>query len=353
MDEGATVVIVGGGIIGSAVAYFLANDAGFDGTVTVVERDPAYTEAATPRSWGGIRQQFSTPENIHMSAFGAAFVKAAGETLAVGDWRPDLQFREQGYLFLASPAGVARLRDNCELQRSLGAATEFLEPGELAARFPWLRCEDLGAGAFGPVNEGWIDPFALLQGFRRKARALGVAYREATMTGIQRHHGRVHGVILDGAETLACESLVIAAGPWSGRVAQLAGVALPVVPRKRMSYVFDCREDLTRAPLTIDPTGVAFRPEGRQYLAIVSPPADQDPDCEDLAPDHHWFEASIWPVLAHRVPAFEALRQTTSWAGHYDYNTVDQNALIGPHPGLAGLYCCTGTTSATADQGYA
>lgn len=336
------VVIAGGGVIGSAVAYFLASDPDFNGSVTVVERDFAYTEAATPRSWGGIRQQFSTPENIQMSTFGAEFIRSATYELAVGDWHPDFQFHQQGYLFLASPAGLPQLQENCALQQRLGATTELLSPETLAERFPWLNTTDLGGGGFGPRNEGWIDPFALLQGFRRKARQLGVLYHEASVVGIQRAGGRVTGVSLDDGDTLSCATLVVAAGPWSGALAALGGVTLPVRPRKRMTFVFDCRQELFRVPLTVDPSGVAFRPEGRQFLAIVSPPADQDPDCEDLELDYHWFDEIIWPTLAHRVPAFEAIRQTTAWAGHYDYNTVDQNALIGAHPGLDGLYCCTG-----------
>lgn len=339
----AEVLIIGGGVIGSAIAYFLATDPDFNGRVVVIERDPAYSEASTPRSWGGIRQQFSTPENIQMSAFGTTFVRQASELLAVKDWRPDLQFREQGYLFLASPDGLEQLQQNCTLQQQFGAATTLLNPAELAERFPWLHCEDLGGGAFGPRDEGWIDPFALLQGLRRKARHLGVEYRENSAVAIHQDGQRVLGVSLDDGTVLDCGCLVIAAGPWSGAVADLAGLRLPVRPRKRMTYVFRCETDLGRAPLTIDPGGVAFRPEGRnQYIAIVSPPAHLDVDCEDLLPEHHWFEELIWPALAHRVPAFESLRQTTAWAGHYDYNTVDQNALIGAHPHLDGVYCCTG-----------
>ena len=336
------VVIVGGGVMGCAVAYFLAAEESFTGSILVVERDPSYERCATTRSWGGIRQQFSTPENILMSLFGIAFVREAAERLAVAGEGPDLAFRERGYLFLASPSGVEGLRGNHALQRSFGAKGEYLEPDALATRFPWLSCEGLGAAVFGAANEGWIDPSALLHGFRRKALSLGVEFLADEVVGIDCASSRVTGVTLAEAGRLACGVVVNAAGPQAGAVARLAGVDLPVGPRKRMSYVFDCREDLSQMPLVIDPSGVAFRPEGGQYLAIVSPPAEQDPHCEDLEEDYALFESVIWPAMARRVPAFEAIKLTGAWAGHYDYNSFDQNAVLGAHPELAGLYFCNG-----------
>jgi len=336
------VVIVGGGVIGSAVAYYLGSDPDFDGSVLVVERDPSYAACATTRSWGGIRQQFSTPENVLMSLYGARFVKQAGELLAVDGEAPELGFREQGYLFLASQAGLATLESNVRLQGELGARIDLLPPVELRRSFPWLNVEDLAAGAIGRANEGWIDPHALLQALRRKARALGADYREDEVTAIEVAGGRAVAVGLREGGRIAAGIVVNAAGPQAGAVAALAGVDLPVRPRKRMTFVFDCREDLSFAPLTIDPSGVAFRPEGGQYLGIVSPPAERDPDSSDLELEHDLFEAVIWPTLAHRVPAFEAIKQTNAWAGHYDYNTFDQNAIIGPHPELTGLLFCNG-----------
>jgi FAD-dependent oxidoreductase domain-containing protein 1 len=341
MAERCDVLIVGGAVMGSAIAYFLA-EAGLAGRVTVIERDPGYAHCATTRSWGGVRQQFSTAENIRMSAFGVEFIRGIPDRLAVDGERPDPGFREQGYLFLASPEGLPVLEANCRLQRELGAATELLTPDSLAARFPWLNLDGIAGAGFGPRDEGWIDPHALLNALRRKARSLGVAYRRDEVIALRPAGNRIDRIELAGGEILSAGTVVIAAGPQSGAVAALAGIELPVSPRKRSSFVFDCRTDLGRVPLTVDPTGVAFRPEGRQYIAIVSPPPDQDPDSDDLEPDYALFEERIWPVLAHRVPAFEAIKPGTAWGGHYDYNRFDQNAVLGPHPAIDNLLFCTG-----------
>lgn len=343
MNDPYDVVIAGGAVMGSAVAYFLAR-LGFPGRIAVVERDPTYAKSATARSTGGIRQQFSTPENVLMSLYGAEFVRNASDLLAVDGERPDLAFREEGYLLLAPPAGLDRLRANVELQTRLGARIALLPPDDLARRFPWLNTDGLAAGAFGLAGEGWFDPEALLRGLRRKAVALGADYLRDEVIGVEAVSGRIAGVDLAEAGQVACGVLVNATGPAAGRLARMAGCDLPVGPRKRTTFVFHCRTEIAPLPLTVDVTGVAFRPEGDRYLAIVSPPADADEDAEpgDLDPDHHLFDDVIWPALARRVPAFEAVRVTGAWGGHYDYNTFDQNAVIGLHPEIAGVYFCNG-----------
>ncbi|MCG8355941.1 MAG: FAD-binding oxidoreductase [Kiloniellales bacterium] len=342
MTQSCDVAIVGGGVMGCAVAYFLMADPAFHGSVLVIERDPSYANCATTRSWGGIRQQFSTAGNVEMSLFGVDFVRKAAETLAVEGEGPDLAFKEHGYLFLASASGLPVLDANCALQRRLGAKVARLDPSGLAARFPWLNVDGLAGGALGLANEGWIDPNALLHGFRRKARALGARFVTDEVVKIAADARRIEGLSLRDGGRLACGHLVNAAGPQAGAVAALAGVPLPVSPRKRSSFVFDCRTEIPDMPLTIDTNGVACRPEGGQYIAIVSPPADRDPDCDDLEPDYGWFDEVIWPSLAHRIPAFEAIKLISAWGGHYDYNAVDQNAIIGPHPSLRGLWFCNG-----------
>jgi len=338
----ADVVIVGGGVMGSAIAYFLTADPAFDGSVLVIERDPSYADCATTRSWGGVRQQFSTPENVLMSLFSLQFFRDARELLAVDGEGPDLAFKEHGYLFLASPSGLPVLEAKRALQRKLGAEIALLGRDDLAARFPWLSLDGLAGGSFGESGEGWLDPSAVLHGFRRKAQAQGAQYLANEVMGIQRDGNRVASVSLAGGEIVTCGHLVNAAGPQAGRVAELAGIALPVSPRKRMSYVFDCREALPPLPLTIDTTGVTFRPEGGQYIAIHSPPPEDDPVSHDLNEDYEPFERVIWPALAARVPAFEAIKVTGAWAGHYDYNGFDQNAVIGRHPEVANFHFCNG-----------
>ncbi len=342
MAESYDVVIVGGGAVGSAVAFFLTADSGFGGRVAVVERDPSYARASTTRSAGGVRQQFSTPGNIEMSKFGAHFVKHVGDYLAVDGEVPQLSFREGGYLFLASEAGRAVLERNHAMQRAHGADNVLLPPEALARRFPWLDTAGIALGSLGLANEGWFDPHALLQGFKRKARAGGAVYIADEVVGIARSGAAITGVNLRSGEALGCGILVDAAGPFAGAVAALAGIELPVRPRKRYVYVIACRTPVERCPLLIDTTGVWVRPEGSQFICGVSPEESEDRDCEDLELDYRLWEEVVWPTLARRIPPFEAVKLTNAWAGHYDYNTVDQNAILGPHPEVRNLLFANG-----------
>ncbi len=342
MTETCDVAIAGGGVMGSAIAYFLLGPCGFQGRVVVVEKDPTYATAATPRSAGGIRQQFSTPENIAMSSFGAAFLKGAGAALEVDGDRPALPFTEWGYLFLATPAGLDVLKANHATQRPMGAQVVLLTPAELKSRFAWLNVEDLAGGSLGLANEGWTDPYGLLQAFRRKARSLGAVYIADEVIGLTQAGGRIAAAKLAKGGTLTCGALVDSAGYRAREIAAMAGIDLPVRPRKRLVFVFDCREPIERAPLLIDPSGVWCRPEGASYIGGVSPPEDQDPDCLDFEIDYAMFEDVVWPTLAHRVPAFESIKLVRAWAGHYDYNTLDQNAILGPHPEIANFYIACG-----------
>ena len=340
----ADILIAGGGVVGSSTAYFLTADPGFRGRVLVVEKDATYGEAATARSAGGIRQQFSTPENIRMSQFGAAFVKNVAEHLSLPGERAQLPFVEQGYLFLATPAGLPVLQRNHTTQIGLGADIVLLDAAGLRRQFPWLNTEDLAGGTFGRSNEGWTDPYSLLQAFRRKAIAQGAVYLQDEVVGLRRDRDRIASVELAKGGTVAIGSLVNSAGINAARVAGWAGFELPVRPRKRFVYVFDCRDSaaIQKGPLLIDPNGVYFRPEGASFICGVSPPEDQDPDCTDLEVEYGLFEDTVWPTLAQRVPAFEAIKLVRAWAGHYDYNTLDQNLIIGRGPGLANFYMANG-----------
>jgi glycine/D-amino acid oxidase-like deaminating enzyme len=351
----ADVVIVGGGIVGSAAAYYLSTDAGFRGRrILVVECDPSYREGSTARSAGGVRQQFSTPENIAMSQVTLDLFRRL-KTLFGAD--ADVGFREQGYLILASPEGEEQLARNVALQQSLGADIALLGAPELAVRLPWLATDGVAKGSLGLSGEGWFDPPSLAALFRKAAIANGAAVVADRVTGFGVRGGRVESVALAGGRSVACGQVVNAAGCWAGEVAALAGVVLPVEPRKRYVYVIDARavpDALRLAPLTVDASGVWFRPEGRVFICGKSPEEDEEPAACDLDDvDYGFFEQEVWPALAARVPAFEAVKVVNAWAGYYDYNTLDQNAVIGPHPEVVNLYFAAGFSGHGAQQAAA
>ncbi|MGH2417695.1 MAG: NAD(P)/FAD-dependent oxidoreductase [Candidatus Limnocylindria bacterium] len=342
-DDRADVVIVGGAIIGSAIATFLAARPDFGGRIMVVERDPTFRTSSTTLSAASIRQQFSTPLNIEISRFGVHFLKHLDRYLAVDGEVPEVDFVENGYLFLATDAGIPTLERNHALQRSLDVQVALLSPAELRERFDWLHTDDLAGGSLGLADEGWFDAYALLQGFRRKARSLAAEERVGEVVGLERDGDRVSGVRLADDSVIGADWVVNAAGPRAASVAAMAGIDLPVRPRKRLVYHLSAPVSLGAAPLTIDPNGVYVRPEGAGYIAGFSPrEGEADPDTFDLAADRAPFESLVWPALAHRVPAFDQVRLLDTWAGHYEVNTLDHNAIIGPHPVIANLLFANG-----------
>ena len=350
--DSADVVIVGGGIVGSATAYFLSSDAAFrDRRIVMIERDTSYAEASTALSAGGLRQQFSTPENIALSQATLAIIRQLSSIFGPD---ADVSFREQGYLIMSTGSGEALLAENVDLQRRQGGDIVLLRATELAARFPWLATDGIAAGSLGRSGEGWFDPPSLAALFRRAARDRGVNLLHDQVIAIE-SQTRIEAVRLAGGARIACGALVNAAGAWAGELAATAGIALPVEPRKRYVYVIDCREAsdaLHGAPLTVDPSGVWFRPEGRFFLCGKSPEESEEPPAADLDDiDHAFFESEVWPQLAARVPAFESVKVVNAWAGFYDYNTLDQNAVIGGHPEIANLYFANGFSGHGAQQG--
>jgi len=346
------VLIVGGGVAGSATAYYLRK-LWFSGSIALIEKDTTYQFSCTARSAGGLRQQFSTPENIELSKFGLRLLRNLKQEFGPD---ADVGFREQGYLILASPEGLATLEENHLTQIAHGADNVMLKGEALAARFPWLVCAGLAGGCFGLSGEGWLDPYSLMNLFRKAAMAKGAVVIAGEVTAIGQDRGRISSVSLASGETFSCNHLVNAAGAGAGALARLAGIDLPVGPRKRYVYVIDCPaagEALHLAPLTVEPGGVYFRPEGRHFICGLSPEEAEEPQVLDWEVDYSWFEERIWPVLAMRVPPFEAIKVINAWVGHYDYNALDQNGVLGRHPELKNFYFANGYSGHGLQQGPA
>ena len=286
---------------------------------------------------------FLRPRTFKLSLVTLGLIRKLKETFGSD---ADVNFREQGYLLLASENGKAILRGNNEIQRAAGMDIHLMTPPALAERFPWLNVDGVASGSFGKSGEGWMDPVSLMTLFRRAAVERGAKVLKDTVVGIDRNGGRIESVTLVSGTTIKCGAVVNAAGHWAGGIAKLAGTSLPVEPRKRYVFVMDCRDatpELHAAPLTVDPSGVWFRPEGRSFITGVSPEEHNEPTPGDLSEiNHSEFEEIVWPTIAARVPQFEAVKVTSAWAGHYDYNTLDQNAIIGPHPEVSNFYFANG-----------
>lgn len=331
LRSGYDVVIVGGAVMGSATAYFLSENPDFAGTVLVIEQDPTYARSSTALSAASVRHQFSNPINIAISQFCTEFISEFHERVQVDGDSPALSFRETGYLFLATEAGAATLRHNHEVQRRCGAEVSLLDPDETRRRFPFLFTDDLAGASLGDRHEGTLDANSLLQGFRQRARHNDVEYLSDRVVGLTITAGRVSVVALASGNSITCGSVVNCAGPHASTVAAMANLALPVEPRKRSVFLFDCRTPLPPSPpLIIDTSNIWVRSDPPYYLAAGVPADDHAVDHDDFTVRHNEFDEQIWPALAHRIPQFDRISLKSSWAGHYAYNTLDQNAVVGP-----------------------
>ena len=329
------VVIVGGAKIGSSVAWFLSCNADFVGSILVVEKDPSYQLSSTSHTNSCMRQQFSAEINIRISQFAAEFVTNFQDYFS-GDSRvPKIHFQSFGYLYLADNQDSAKgLRHSQALQENCGAGTKTMTPEEIQRDYPFYYLDDIVAGNHNLINEGYYDGNTVFDWWKRSASEKGAEYIANQVVAMTNNAqaSKVLSVTLATGEEVGCGQVVNASGPRAVLTSRMAGIDIPVEPRKRYSYVFEAERPLDRdLPLTIDPSGVHMRSEGRYYLAGCPPVSDQAVDYDDFVVDHSLWQDKVWPAIANRIPQFEAIKLNNSWVGHYAYNTLDQNAILGAH----------------------
>lgn len=333
------IVIIGGGIVGSAIAYFLVRT-GRAGKVAVIEPDSSYRFAATPAANGGIRQLFSLPENIRMAQYGLDFFAEFHRAMGVDGNSADIGFKRRGYLFISDDGDHARMEANHRRQVSLDARVDMLDRDALEARFPSLNVSDVALAVHSP-DDAWINPHAALMGFRDKARSLGVIYVEDRVVDWRAAGGLAREVALASGASLAADSFVLAAGAWSGEIGAMIGLTLPVEPMCRESHYFVTSNEIEPLPFVKTETHLAFGPEGEGYAGGL-PDWDQPAGFHlDAHPTR--FEDLVWPRLAHRLPPLEILKLRRSWVGHYARNRFDLTAIVGRwEGGLENVYMACG-----------
>ncbi|CAN7992996.1 unnamed protein product [Ixodes hexagonus] len=359
------ILVIGGGIMGSSVAYWLKQRAPESFSLAVVERDLTYSRSSTVLSVGGIRQQFSLPENIQLSLFSAQFLRNVKRNLSVLDFDPpNIQFQPHGYLFLASEGGAEQMVKNLDVQEEYGAKVELLRPPELKQQFPWLNTDGIALGSHGLENEGWFDPWSLLTAFRRKAVSLGARYLNAELVDF--NFGEVRNTAPDSIDDEYYRPVNHAIVIMSALF--LRALFSPLL----LTAGTIVNSGYTRGPLRITSLLFSFLLRGpvsiitRQkclYFPISSPKwpsiiqtagfyingaelhgerPDEEPDIGELDVDYSFFDKAIWPSLSNRIQAFESIKMKTAWAGFYDYNTLDQNGIVGRHPYYNNVFFATG-----------
>ena len=341
------IIIVGGAIMGSSTAWFLSDNPDFKGSVLVVERDDSYQFCSTAHTNSCMRQQFSTELNVRISQFAADFVKNIRDHMGGDERVPELGIRSFGYMYLADTTEFAdTLRENQKVQLAAGAATQLMDAAQIKEHYPFYNIDDIELGSINLVDEGYWDGATVFDWWKRQARERGVEYVSNEVVAMTRNAAgtKVESVTLKTGEVIACGEVLNASGPRAARTAQMAGIDVPVEPRKRYSWVFKAEHPLDRdLPLTIDPSGVHVRENGGGTYQCGAH-ADHDPAVEydDFEMDQSIWEQHVWPVLAHRIPQFEAIKVTSEWAGHYAMNTFDHNAIMGPHNEVANFHFLNG-----------
>lgn len=338
MKNTADLIIVGGGIIGSSLAYNLLND-GYEGKVIVFEKDRMYRYSSTPRCAGGFRQLYTTEINIRLSRFSLQVYKAFSEKMAVEDTKPEINFKQRGYLFLATARMIGRFEKHWQLQHRNGVDSKLLDPDELLQLIPELNISDLAGGLYCGES-GYLDAYSVMQAYIKCAKRLGAEYHYSEVGRLLFERNEAKGVRLKDGDEWYAPIVVNCGGAWASSLSEAAGLALPVVPTPRQIFQFDIEKKLQKAlPLTMDPTGVYFRNEGPAFIAGFSEKIRKAYDFSWRRSD---FLENVWPALADRIPNFSKAKIIRGWAGLYDYNTEDHNAIIGQYPATRGYYVAFG-----------
>jgi FAD-dependent oxidoreductase domain-containing protein 1 len=334
------VIIVGGGIMGSATAYYLMKS---ERTlkVAVIEKDPAYTRASTTLSLANVRIQFSLKENIQISQYTCHVLEQFEDEMEVAGEKPKISFRREGNLFLIDQAGRDEAQNALKLQQSLGCRVEWWSPEKIKQAYSLYEPKNYIGGTFGS-DDGHIDAYAVLMGYKNKARSLGAEFIQDEVVKINAGRGYVTGVKLASQAERTAKFVINCAGAWAAEVAQSSGITLPVIPVKRQVFALDTAvKPKTPLPLTVLPSGLYFRTE-TGGLILLGKSLAEDPAGFEFTWDDKRFMEVLWPELAEFVPAFDRLKLVRGWAGLYAVNTLDGNAILGEWPELKGFFLASG-----------
>jgi FAD-dependent oxidoreductase domain-containing protein 1 len=344
------VIITGGGIMGSATAYYLTKaDPALK--VAVVERDPTYACASTTLSMSNVRIQFSLKENVQISQYAFHVFDRFEDEMTVEDRRPKIYFHREGNLFLVSAANHDAARRAYDLQRSLGCRIEWWSPQQIRDRYPLYEPgADIVGATFGP-DDGHFDAYAALMAYKAKSKSQGAEFLTGEAVKIRAAGGRATGIDLDSGETLTAACVVNCGGAWAAQLTETAGVKLPVIPVKRQIFTLDTAvKPDGPLPLTVLLSGLYFRTE-TGGLILLGKSMPEDPVGFNFTWDDQRFMEILWPELAEFVPAWDRLKLVRGWAGLYDVNTLDGNAILGEWPEIKGLYLATGFSGHGLQQG--
>jgi FAD-dependent oxidoreductase domain-containing protein 1 len=345
------VVITGGGIMGSSTAYHLTK-MNPNLKVAVVERDPTYARASTTLSMSNIRIQFSLKENIQISQYAFQVLERFEDEMTVEDRRPKIYFHREGNLFLLTEQNVDAAKRSFDLQRSLGCRVEWWSSEQIKEHYPLYETSSFVGATFGP-DDGHLDAYAVLMAYKAKARYQGAEFLTGEATKIVAESGHVKGVVLDSGKTLHAACVVNCDGAWAAQLAETAGVKLPVSPVKRQVFALDTAvKPDGPLPLTILPSGLYFRTETGGMI-LLGKSMQEDAVGFNFTWDEQRFMEILWPELAEFVPAWDHLKVIRGWAGLYDVNTLDGNAILGEWPEVKGLYLATGFSGHGLQQGPA
>jgi len=349
MAKAYDLIIVGGGIMASSLAYNLRKD-GYTGSIVVFEKDRMYEYTSTPRSYGGVRHTFSIEGNIRLSQLSIQIYENFEKEMALDGDPAVIDFSQHGYLYLANDQVLTMLKENMKLQKSFGVDIQLLTREEIKSFVPELIVEDL-AGAVFDVAAGNIDPYSVLQWYAKHAKRLGVEYiYEKVQTILSDGNHQITGVKLESGEEYHASIVVNAAGAWSGELSNTVGLDIPVRPLRKQVYCVDLTVPFQkRIPFIFDTiTGTYFLGEGPKVITgsregshMVEKQEDYKYEY-DFHLDKSYFTNEVWPLLAERSPNFERLKLEQGWAGLYEYNYIDHNAIIGKHPEMKGYYLLTG-----------
>ena len=332
----AEIVIIGGGIVGSSIAYHLT--AAGSKSVLVMERESAQGKGSTGKSMGGVRAQFSTPVNIQMSLYSIPFYASFDEWLG-----HPCGYRAQGYLFCAtSEQQMNYLRRNHKTQADLGLKdARLLAAADIRAMYPQLRSDDIVGGAFCS-SDGFVDPYSAMSGFMSCACDHGAElWKSCEVTGVELDSKGI-AAVRTSKGVVATRTVVNCAGAWASGIAKMVKVDLPVEPLRRMLVPTEPFDRFPHsAPMIIDmSSGFHFRPEGRGFLLAWNDPEETPGYKADFDPA---FVEKILTRAANRVPVFEHLpvNPKRAWAGLYEM-TPDHHPVLGPVPDIPGFYLANG-----------